>query len=375
MAKGAYIGVSGKARKIKKGYIGVDGAARKIKKAYLGIGGVARPCWSGGELVYYGTIPALSQARNELSAVSNEKYALFGGGRINMSPYSTLDYYDEALVKGVGSLSFAAICPACSKVGSYVLFAGGGTGDYVAGGGVSTVNAFDPSMTRSAPTALSQAREGVAGTFVSEYAIFAGGYYEKINVSAGMYDTVDIYDTNLTRTLKHLPTKQADVTGCRTLNHGVVVRLAAYAFDDELTITALDSLSLDRQSATCTELDGSAVICGGRSRTAVVERYDVDLTRSTLTSLSQAVARPAATSVDGFAVIAGGGDGYGTSINCVKTVEVFDETFVKTVFPHTLSTIRQLLAAATIGTYGIFAGGSTATYTAGVTTAEAFTVV
>ena len=63
MAKNAYIGVDDIARKVLKGYIGVDGTARKIKKAYIGIGGVARPCFSSGELTYYGTITQLSASR------------------------------------------------------------------------------------------------------------------------------------------------------------------------------------------------------------------------------------------------------------------------------------------------------------------------
>ena len=42
---GFYIGVDGKARKVKGGYIGIDGKARKIKKGYIGVDGVARLCW------------------------------------------------------------------------------------------------------------------------------------------------------------------------------------------------------------------------------------------------------------------------------------------------------------------------------------------
>ena len=37
-----YIGVSGKARKVKKMYIGVGGKARKVKKAYIGVNGKAK---------------------------------------------------------------------------------------------------------------------------------------------------------------------------------------------------------------------------------------------------------------------------------------------------------------------------------------------
>lgn len=44
---GVYIGVGGKARKVKGGYIGIDGKARKIKKGYIGDeNGVARLAWS-----------------------------------------------------------------------------------------------------------------------------------------------------------------------------------------------------------------------------------------------------------------------------------------------------------------------------------------
>lgn len=49
---GVYIGVDGKARKIKGGYIGVDGKARKIKKGYIGVNGVARLCWSDVDPVF-----------------------------------------------------------------------------------------------------------------------------------------------------------------------------------------------------------------------------------------------------------------------------------------------------------------------------------
>ena len=42
MAKGVYIGVDDKARKVGKLYVGVDGIARKVKKAYVGVNNVAQ---------------------------------------------------------------------------------------------------------------------------------------------------------------------------------------------------------------------------------------------------------------------------------------------------------------------------------------------
>ena len=52
MAKAMYVGVSDKARKVKKAYVGVDNVARKIKKAYVGIANVARLFFSGEPIFY-----------------------------------------------------------------------------------------------------------------------------------------------------------------------------------------------------------------------------------------------------------------------------------------------------------------------------------
>jgi len=48
MAKGAYIGVGGVARNVKKNYIGIGGVARNVTKAYLGVDGVARQYFGSG---------------------------------------------------------------------------------------------------------------------------------------------------------------------------------------------------------------------------------------------------------------------------------------------------------------------------------------
>ncbi len=47
MAKNAYIGIGGVARKIKQPYIGIGGVARKVKNGYVGVGGVARQFYTG----------------------------------------------------------------------------------------------------------------------------------------------------------------------------------------------------------------------------------------------------------------------------------------------------------------------------------------
>lgn len=80
-----YIGVDGKARKVKGGYIGVDGKARKIKKGYIGVDGVARLCWSGIDPVFanntWEEIAAACQTRQvpDTWAVGDQKTMTIGG--------------------------------------------------------------------------------------------------------------------------------------------------------------------------------------------------------------------------------------------------------------------------------------------------------
>lgn len=85
---GVYIGVDGKARKVKGGYIGVDGKARKIKKCYIGDeNGVARLCWSDGKkLSEYtvGSIVYLNENGTQVEfyvACHNYESGLNGKGR------------------------------------------------------------------------------------------------------------------------------------------------------------------------------------------------------------------------------------------------------------------------------------------------------
>ena len=66
----AYIGIDGVAKAVKKCYVGIDDVAMRVKKAYIGIGGAARPCWSDGQLSYYGK--ATSLAAGKYNAASME---------------------------------------------------------------------------------------------------------------------------------------------------------------------------------------------------------------------------------------------------------------------------------------------------------------
>ena len=93
------------------------------------------------QLFYYGLAPQLSAARNRISTTTVGNYALFGCGHGSGSP-----------------------------------------------GHLSTVDAYDTSLTRTTPTALSVAREFLAATTVGNYALFGGGrdshYYFSSTVDA-----------------------------------------------------------------------------------------------------------------------------------------------------------------------------------------------
>ena len=127
MARGMYIGVDDKARKVKQMYVGVDSKARRVKKGYIGIGGVARPFW-GGEALYYGSVTALSEGRQNLAATTVGNYALFGGG-LGSSRSNVVDAYNTSLTRSTpAALSEKKQCLAATTVGNYALFGGGTAG-------------------------------------------------------------------------------------------------------------------------------------------------------------------------------------------------------------------------------------------------------
>ena len=127
MTKACYVGVAGKARKVKKIYTGVANKARKVKKAYVGVGGKARPFFSGEpELSYYGTVTNLSVGASGIVATTVGNYGLFGGNVYT----GRVDAYSASLVRSTPTeLSRARGGSAATTVGNYGLFGGGAGGN------------------------------------------------------------------------------------------------------------------------------------------------------------------------------------------------------------------------------------------------------
>ena len=104
---------------------------------------------------------------------------MFGGGEAS-SRLSTVDAYNTSLTRSTPTaLSVARSYLAATTVGNYALFGGGIVSE--------TVDAYDTSLTRSIPTVLSQWRRFLAATTVGNYALFGGGEYDA---------TVDAYYVN-----------------------------------------------------------------------------------------------------------------------------------------------------------------------------------
>lgn len=367
MAKKAYIGVNNVARKIKKGYVGVNGVARKIKKAYVGIGGVARPCWSGGELAYYGTITELSYARRSLAATTVGDYALFAGGYGSSGTAYQVSVYNASLVRSLaeslptGTDGYYAEDLAATTIGNYALFAGGYDTD---GEDMKNyVKAYNSSLTTSIPSALTQSKCNLAATTVGNYALFGGGRLKRTGTSESAFSkVVNAYNKSLTRSTPTALSYTVAYLAATTVggyalfgggtNNNISNRV--YAYDSSLTMTVATNLSVARQKLATTTVGDYALFAGGYSDSyfATVDVYDSSLTRTTAADLTTAKLNLAATTVGNYALFAGGTTG---SNKYNAGVDIYDISLTKTT--SNLSVSRDKLAATSVGNYALFAGG------------------
>ena len=83
---------------------------------------------------------------------------------------------------------------AAVTVGDYALFAGGdsGTDTTISHGSTDDVDACDSSLTRTTAAALSVKVSHPVAATVGDYALFAGGYTQRVT-NSGYSDTVDVY--------------------------------------------------------------------------------------------------------------------------------------------------------------------------------------
>lgn len=332
MTKAVYVGVGGKARKVKKGYIGVDGKARKIKKAYVGVGGKARPFWGGGELAYYGEVTPLSQARSRAGATSVGNYAIFAGGGASLtSGLPNVDAYNGSLVRSTpASLSDYANSPAATTVGNYAIFAGG----FVHGssGNVTpykTVTAYNASLTKSTATSMDAATGYQAAATVGNYALIGGGV--KYAWSWSIVSTMYSYNSSLTKgTPAALTMARADAAAASVGNYAVF---------------AGGTVSKDTH--------GRPSVSTTNNMTKTVEAYDSSLTKIEVTRLDSYATEMAATSVGNYVLF-----GAGNRLSSPETLDVYDSSLTKIIPSKILSRNQPGSYATTINGFAIFCTGA-----------------
>lgn len=373
MGKGAFVGVDGIARKIKSGYVGVDNVARKIKKAYVGVGGVARPCWSGGELTYYGTTTGLTPynshytSRFDLASESVGNHVIFAGGR----GCNLVDAYSDKLVKSElsalsGYLSWLAGAP----VGDYAIFAGG----YSC---TDSVDAYNSALVKSTPSKLSVSRYHLAGAPVKDYALFAGGMHET-DYDSQCVNTIDTYNPNLVLGSTTLNTARRMLTGVPIGNYALfaggygpsinVQSDVVEAYDNNLLrniLSSLDSLYGQPSSGAV----GSYALIGIGSKYCV---YNDSLVKMTSIEKSNNKFGGKGVTLKEYVLFAG--DHSASNFSALADVDVYNSNLIK-VNIDDMSVARFDLAGGSVGDYALFAGGETSTNAAdAVTTVDVYTV-
>lgn len=355
MAKAVYVGVGSKARKMKKAYIGIGGKARKVKKMYIGVGGKARLCYSA-ELERYGMAAALSAARDSMRAATVGKCALFAGGYsrsvFGYSVSSSVDAYNTSLTKSTPTeLSCKRCGHAAASVGGYALFAGGASSYSLLGyycDLVSSVDAYDASLTRSAAHIIG-ATAAIGGAAVGNYALFAGGtFYEQISED-NVTSYVLAYDSSLTFTIAPwLSVARANVKGASVGNYALFAggRTEAFcttvdAYNASLTRTTAAALSSTANNDAAATVGNHAIFVGN---TASADIYDAFLTRTSAAILSTARSGLAATTVGDYAIFSGGG-----------VADFCDASLTRSSIGTSMTGYD--MGAATIGDYALFAGG------------------
>lgn len=367
------------ARKVSKIYLGIDNIARKVKKGYIGdANGLARLFYAGiGKMSYYGTTPVGISNRYYFAATTIGDYALFGGGIYSTTAQDTVDAYNKSLVHSTPTvLSKARRNLSAATIGNYALFAGGyDIYGYSATKAISTVDAYNQSLTRSTPSSLNTGYCEMASAVVGNYALFVGGgtsgSQSGTDLSLSSLSTnIHVYNTSLTYTysiysgVPSLSEAKRSMAGATTGNYAIFAGgctssgtslNSATAINASLTQSTPSSLSTSRYQLAGARVGNYALFAGGRyssTYTDTVDAYDSSLTRSLPTALSSGRSRIGATSIGDYAIFAGGYNG-----SAQKTVDAYDPSLTRSILTS-LPLSGSDGAATAVGDYALFSSYS-----------------
>ena len=354
-------------------YIGVNGKAKAIAKVYKGdSNGKAQLIWGPRGIVKYtGNIVDLSVGRYWIEATTVGNYALFGGGvsgyNNNYTYHSTVDAYDTSLTRTTStSLSKGRDMFAATTVGNYALFGGGSTNDTY----YSTVDAYNTSLTRTTATSLSKGRNVLSATTVGDHALFGGGFGNTSRGGKNYLSTVDAYNTSLTRTTATALSAARYKMSATTVGNyalfsgGSSSSVFAEIYDSSLTKISnsykFSKISFGMMAAS---IENYAIFAGGTTSSRIPPSasdqysdaiaFNENLTNVSIKSLSSPRWNSAATNINKkYAIFSGDGDSNITSIDAYDS-ELTLTTINSAFYNHCLNSVGT-----SINNYALLAGSS-----------------
>ena len=382
MAKKAMLTTNATYHKTKKGFLTTEGTYHKVKKAYKTVGGAYRPCWSTGEVSYYGYVTPLNNKVNYVKGASlkdangKDKFAVFVGGDTGTGSGSAryslaVEAYNSIRTKidtGV-SLSTSRQRVGIVSHGNLVYIAGGDRGSGTLTNEVCTIT---ESFTRTTLSNLSQRLTDLSGDSAGGKVVFGGGFTESGNYTwyPEVYDGGTRIASGLPKFSKQCGHRAATSKGGKVIFGGGIDgngnRLTAVdAIDESLTMyTTVAPLSEARAYLSAEEVGEFVLFAGGKPKSgysSVVDIYDSSLTKIEIVSITLSEARQemASTMANNVAMFFGG---YGANITSAS-VDAIDENLTHTT-PVKMAHARCYHDAATAGDSVIVCGGTSAGDTA-----------
>lgn len=370
MAKGAYVGVNGIARKVKKGYVGVDDIAHKIKKAYIGIGGIARPCFGSLGVEYYGTITSLSAARYYIGTGEFNNRAVFAGGYSQLysngeyksNNYNIIETYDNSLTKANLSATLSTPRGSMSSAiaGNYLIF---GNGSSTQSNVENATDALNSSFTKTNLNTFSVARVEYGAASTGNYALFAGG---GTRTTTGYKNIVEAYNSSLSRLSTTNRSVSVMYMASATFVNNAVFAGGSSGFQSYVSYIDVYNPSLTKTSPTqlstargegigATVVGNYLIIAGGKAYdnpngSSITEAFDTSFTRIKISNISSFFRVIGAKTVNGFAIFAN--DYSGDTIQ----ITVYDSNLTRT-FPITTTFGHMSSAMTSVGDFVLFGGG------------------
>ncbi len=345
-------------------YIGVNGKAKSIAKVYVGNSNdKAELIWGPrGPNRYSKDVDDLSVPRYSLSSSEIGGYALFAGGLTKTSPTesaiasSAVDAYDKTLTRTTPTkLSVGRYGMASANNDDHAIFAGGD-------GYSDVVDTYNILLTRKTASALSVGRKSSAACSAASYIVVAGG-----NTTDGYSKVVDAYNSRLSRTSPtELSEAKSNLVGVSTdseYGYGHILFAGGYSNSNYVSTVEVYSYRLTKQNNAAPLSDAKAgcvavnvrkyaIIAGGGglSRSNTVDVYNDDLIKTSVTSLTSTSTNMVATALHNeYALFCG-------FANSKYFIDAYDYNLTK-IFVKFNAT-RTSIAAASIGKYSLFAGGT-----------------